>query len=96
MTLRRSALWAVGDSALASMATFVIGLYVCAVLSLEELGAYGVMFVSTFVLASATVTQLFFTPVEVDLVERDPDAQLAAVARSVVGAGAGSPWRSDC
>jgi O-antigen/teichoic acid export membrane protein len=82
VTLRRSALWAVGDSAFSSLASFAIGLYALRVLTLEELGAYGVLFIATFVLASATVTQLYFTPVEVDLVDHPADSQLTALARS--------------
>lgn len=92
MSLRRSVPAALSDSALASLATLACGLYAARFLSLEELGGYGVLFTATFALGSATITQLYFTPVEVDYVDARPVEQLAALARSasvgLVGAAA--------
>lgn len=88
MSLRRSVPAALSDSALASLATLVCGLYAARFLTLEQLGGYGVLFTATFALGSATITQLYFTPVEVHYVEARPQEQLAALPRSAaVGLG---------
>ncbi len=83
MGLKRSVAAAVGDSSLASLATFAVGLYAARQLSLTELGGYGILFVAAFVLGGTTVTQLYFTPLEVAVVERPPTAQLATISRTL-------------
>lgn len=83
---------AVADSALASLATFTVGIYAARALTLEELGAYGVVFAASFILGSSTITQLVYTPFEIELVEEPSRRQLAAMDRTTtVGAAIGLP-----
>ncbi|MEZ5261394.1 MAG: lipopolysaccharide biosynthesis protein [Acidimicrobiia bacterium] len=80
--LRRALAAAVVDAALASLASFTVGLYATRHLPLPVLGAYGVAYAATFQLGSMTVTQLYCTPVEVTLVSRAARRQLAAIGPS--------------
>jgi O-antigen/teichoic acid export membrane protein len=80
--LRRSVAIAIVDSGLSSLATLCVGLYAARVLTLEQLGIYGLLFLAVFVLGSSTVTQLYFTPVEVAFVSCPSGEQLRDLRRT--------------
>lgn len=70
------------DSGVASLATFVIGLFAARHLSLEELGIYGLAF-SGFIFAASVPALLVFTPVEVELLGQRPERQIGTLPRAL-------------
>lgn len=70
------------DSAVASLATFVIGLFAARHLTLDELGIYGLSFAG-FIFAGSVPALLVFTPVEVELLGEPPAQQVGALPRSL-------------
>ncbi|MEO1065185.1 MAG: hypothetical protein AAFZ07_27540 [Actinomycetota bacterium] len=82
--MSRRLVWGVGDSVVSSVATFIVGVYATRTLTLEELGAYGLFFAGSIVLATGFSAQLFFLPAEVALAEHTPDEQIATLPRTAL------------
>jgi len=81
---RRSAIsTGVADAGIASLATFLGGLYAAATLTESELGVYGLFF-SGFVLAGVVPAQLIFTPIEVRLNTEYETVQMKSLPRSTI------------
>jgi O-antigen/teichoic acid export membrane protein len=76
----------VTDAAVASLATFVCGLYASAQLTDAELGAYALFFTG-FIVAGVVPAQLVFTPLEVQLVDRYEPEQLESLSRTTLVGG---------
>lgn len=82
MRLRHSVAAGLADSALASLATFLIGLFATKQLSLSALGIYGLAF-SAFVFAASVPALLVFTPAEIALLRTSPAKQLGSLPHSL-------------
>ena len=63
--MRRRLVTGVADSMIASLATFLIGAYAARQLDLTELGAYGLLFAVSLVIASGVMAQGYHLPIEV-------------------------------
>lgn len=73
----------VGESMVASAATFAAGLYATRELPLVELGAYGILFFGLLLIVSGLSNQLYFTPAELALLELPDGVQLRSLRRSL-------------
>lgn len=85
MRATRGALWATPgqlDAGLASLATFVTGLYAVRHLGNEALGAYSLLF-STFLVASQVPTELIFAPSQVLAIDLEPRNRLGLLRHSM-------------
>lgn len=74
----------VADSMVASLATFLVGIYATRRLDLDELGAYGLLFAASLMIVSGLMAQLYLTPAEVLLHESEPRTQLASLPASTI------------
>jgi len=78
-----SVLAGITDSGLASLATFLIGLYAIRLLDPVTLGAYALCYRAMFLVGNIP-SQLIFVPAQIRIVERDTKERLDYLLRSVV------------
>lgn len=79
---RAALLAGVSDSAIASLATFVVAIYAVQQLMLDELAAYSMVF-TTFVIVTAAAQYSLFIPYEVEIVGQDDARQLGEPLRAL-------------
>lgn len=83
MALRQRLPAGLFDSAFASLATFLVGVYAVRTFEPDELGVYAIFF-SAFGLAQTVPAGLVFTAVRVELLDVSPRRRVRAAARSLV------------